>query len=325
MKTDIEGQIAAAMEAPAPKRWEEVFLDLSEEMPEEPPVLVKINGASFAFKEGTSIIGGSQKSGKTTFCRPILSSLLAGKPIMSVEVKSDISLLLVDTEMPKFRILAMLDKAFKMAGMERGRSDRLSVISLREYAPDERLQIISDIIEDRKPDLVILDNVTDLMTDTNDNAQAAALVDKLLALSKNCGLICVCHTNPGNAEGKLRGHIGSELMRKCEASLIVTKSSDGLFTVKPKDFRGRPFEPFSFVKDNDDNILPAVSEKPISAKDRIASAMEVGRDYTSAELVGLLGDSVPPGTAKSAIHELCREGRILNPRRNTYTIRTGDS
>ena len=88
------------------------------------------------------------------------------------------------------------------------------------------------------------------------------------------------------------------------------EKADNVFTCRCKDSRGRPFEPFSFAKDEDDNIvatLAAVQEKRITAKDIIFAAMEPGTIYTSNELSSYVENG---NTGRTAIQALKSEGRI---------------
>jgi len=81
---------------------------------------------------------------------------------------------------------------------------------------------------------VLVDGVGDLCLSVNDEEEAIAFVDELIALAvkHSCPLILVLHENPGGGEtGKTRGHLGSQLERKAESNLRIVKESDGISTI----------------------------------------------------------------------------------------------
>lgn len=80
---------------------------------------------------------------------------------------------------------------------------------------------------------VFVDGIADLCIDPNDNAEAFGLVEELhrLAITYHCPIICVLHENPGSTEGKTRGHLGSQLERKAETNLRLSKANDGITTI----------------------------------------------------------------------------------------------
>lgn len=313
--------VTEALECPAPRRWNDVFVDITEQIPPEPPFLAKIGETPIIFRQGLTVISGVQKAGKTSLVRLLVVAVLCGMAL-EIDAIRGLKVLWFDCEQPKFRILRQIEKAFQMAGMDRTNDGPIQVAALRQYSPEERLTIIRETVEDQKPDLVIIDGVTDLLQDPNDLAASGMVVAELLALSEefDTGIVVVCHTNPNpnQTAGKLRGHIGSELMRKCETSIGMEKNDLNIFTCKCKDSRGRPFAPFSFTKDENDNIVPTVTvvpEKRPSSKEIIFAAMEPEKTYTITELASYAENI---GTGKNAVSDLMREGRILKVERGVY-------
>ena len=318
---DITGKIVSEMEKAAPRRWDEVFVDITQPIPAEPPFLAKIGETAIIFRQGLTVISGVQKAGKTSWVRLLIVAVLCGKAL-DIEAVPGVKVLWFDCEQPLFRILRQVEKAFQMAGMDRTNEGPIQVAALRQYSPEERLGIIKETIADRRPDVVIIDGVTDLLQDPNDLAASGTVVAELLAISEefDTGIVVVCHTNPNpnQTAGKLRGHIGSELMRKCETSIGMEKNDLNVFTCKCKDSRGRPFAPFSFTKDENDNILPTVApvaKKKITAKDQILAAMEPGKTYTSAELESYVAK---PSSGRTAVRELKDAGLIRQVERGVY-------
>ncbi len=82
---------------------------------------------------------------------------------------------------------------------------------------------------------VILDGVADFVLDANDPRECNPFVTLLEAVATDydCSVIAVLHLNPSpaNQATKSRGHLGSQLERKCETDLRLTKDANGVTTV----------------------------------------------------------------------------------------------
>lgn len=312
--------------APAP-RWASAFLDYSQPLPPAPPALVNINGVDVAFRGGITSIAGADKAGKSTLVRAILASVLSGKPIMGINAKTGIKVVDFDTEQPSFRILRLMDNAFRIAERERVRVPDIHVLQLRPYTPADRLRAVMETIEDVRPDIAILDGVTDLIPDINDLTASADLIARLLTIATDIDvcIITIIHTNPNDPAGKLRGHLGSELMRKSETSILLEKSEAGVFTCRCKASRGKPFDAFSFTKDDDDNLIPVDAPiKPAGAPDKLLQAIDPGRKYTYTELVSLAtSHGVSISSAKYAINKNLTSGWLVKEGKH-YKLKEAD-
>ena len=80
---------------------------------------------------------------------------------------------------------------------------------------------------------VIVDGVADLCADPNDAKEAFALIDALhqTAIRYDTVIVCILHENPGSEIGKTRGHLGSQLERKAESNIRLSKDSNGVTTI----------------------------------------------------------------------------------------------
>lgn len=80
---------------------------------------------------------------------------------------------------------------------------------------------------------VLLDGVADFLIDPNDSAEAFTFIDGLhqLAIRYDTSVIAIIHENPSSELGKTRGHLGSQLERKAETNLRLSKDGDGITTV----------------------------------------------------------------------------------------------
>jgi len=88
---------------------------------------------------------------------------------------------------------------------------------------------------------VIIDGGADLVSNVNDQLECDPYVAKLQswAIEYDCPIILVVHENPNQPTGKMRGHLGSQLERKAESNLRLTKSN-GVTTVFADKMRRAP-------------------------------------------------------------------------------------
>jgi hypothetical protein len=80
---------------------------------------------------------------------------------------------------------------------------------------------------------IFIDGIADLLNDPNDAESSFALIAEMqkLAIEKDCVIITVLHENPSSDSGKTRGHLGSQLERKAETNLRLSKCKDGITTI----------------------------------------------------------------------------------------------
>ena len=108
---------------------------------------------------------------------------------------------------------------------------------LTDVSTGERRQVLRFEMERAKAEhggihSVIIDGVGDICINVNDPAEAVSIVDELhqLAIGFYCTVVPVLHENPGSDIGKTRGHLGSQLERKAETNLRLSKDSSGVTT-----------------------------------------------------------------------------------------------
>lgn len=77
---------------------------------------------------------------------------------------------------------------------------------------------------------VLLDGYAELVLDVNDPKESQTLVTELhkFAIVSSCPIIGVLHYNPGSEKG--RGHLGSQLERRAETNLALSKTKGSALT-----------------------------------------------------------------------------------------------
>lgn len=142
----------------------------------------------------------------------------------------------LETEMSKTQNYNLLWKVYKRAyrdgeGHKFKTNPLIQIISTKKLSVFERKALVVELIK-QNPDigLLILDGAGDFVVDTNDLKEANAFYGWLAGLSPHITIICTIHVNsPSNA--KPRGHIGSELLRRADASLFLQKLEENLYEI----------------------------------------------------------------------------------------------
>lgn len=243
-------------------------ITLSETIKPPPPV-IQIDNMGVdpitIFTEGNiSVIKGRAKARKSFAVAMLAASSISDSIIyrkfISVPKKW---VVYFDTEQSGFYVQQAMNRVFQMSNGD-GIGERFFVYSLRKYNPAERLELIEYVfINFTNLGFVIIDGIRDLIKDINSPDEATMISSKLLKWSDESGahILTVLHENP--SDGKLRGHIGTELMNKAETVLRVEKMEDDIRVSKISCdmVRGLDFDPIYFtINDNIPELISNYTE-----------------------------------------------------------------
>lgn len=210
------------------------FLMTVEPDPEEP--IVEINGVIVCSAYNHSVVLGKKKARKTLF-----NVLLAKTYNIVEDLKREA--LIVDTEQGAVDTWRLRERIRKATGV------KVHVLHLRGISPEQRRAIISAAIEELKPRIVINDGIRDCMHDINDPKETTEVMIWLEGITlEGTHVVNVLHLN--KTDENARGHIGTELLNKCETAfkLILDKKND-YTVVTCEASRGSGFEDFAFTHD----------------------------------------------------------------------------
>ena len=221
-------------------------LRASDHLPELTPV-IQHKGVIIGSEGNISAVVGEAKSKKTFFCTAIVGSLtdLYNNRRFGIEHRL-CKVLWVDTEQSREHIQKVLFRINLLSSLDIDKDNPLVYTqTLREEKPSDRLALMEYAMQYFRPKLVVVDGISDLLTNTNCLEESEALVARLLTLSTQykCHIMNVLHTNPNS--DKARGHLGSTLMRKAETVIFVHRTGDRS-VVEPQYCRNEPFERFAF-------------------------------------------------------------------------------
>jgi hypothetical protein len=179
--------------------------------------LMRLFGKPCFPRRDLSTVTGTEKCGKTFFTS-MLMACCAEKNVLELERISDepLKVMWYDTEQSRQSTKSILtDRVFKLAG-QTGLDQNFFVFNVRACTYQERMDYLVAGIETYKPDMVIIDNVSDLLSSINDQEESARVIDQLMQLSTEheCNITIVIHLNRTGEKRSLRGWLGTEILHK---------------------------------------------------------------------------------------------------------------
>jgi len=166
----------------------------------------------------------------------------------------------IDTEQGEFYASNSFRRVERMVG---NRYEKYMPFQMRKQSVKDRLRFLDDLICNSKYsgniDIITIDGLADLVTNTNDIETSAELAEKLLQWSALGLHICfILHKNPGSQ--KARGHLGSVTTIKCETMIsmdrLIDENGEGeknTVKISCSHSRGRDFEDF-YLTVNEDGL-----------------------------------------------------------------------
>ena len=192
------------------------------DVPEEEFLFRHFGKPCFPRKELTSIAGPA-KSGKTFFTSMVMACCIR-QQVMSLERvrKEPLRVMWYDTEQSRNTTKEILAKRIgRMIGHTdpTGREfpdEQFFVFNVRAASIKERRELLGVAVATYRPDLVVLDGISDLLTDINDGPRATELMEELLQLAEtyNCNITAIIHLNRTGDKNNLRGWLGTVMLQK---------------------------------------------------------------------------------------------------------------
>jgi hypothetical protein len=268
--TDFDFEQPTPKKQAKPINLADYIVTVNEIFPDSSPILLQ--GEVPLFNSGEiSLITGEPKTKKTFLISFFIATLLAKETNVGARhalpfehsqftTHQQNNILLVDTEQGRKRTNNVVRRIYRLLNLDFEKPiQNFTAISIRELSANERFLVLEKAVKEHQFSIVFLDGFADLIQNTNDLEECARKVSDLMKLSEdhNTHICSVVHTNPFS--DKTRGHVGSELQRKCETVMLVKKDGD-ISTVSPQFCRNREFEKFSFFINP--NGLPELCEQP---------------------------------------------------------------
>lgn len=192
-------------------------------------------------KGGISIISGKAKARKS-FALALFTSFIAGGLNSEYIWAKRQKVCYFDTEQARFYSQKILDRVCEINRIDSTPST-FELYNIKRLSVEERILVIETVVKNSKPDILVIDGIRDLLYDFNNLHESSKLVNWLMMLNDvyNCHISCVLHLN--KADNNMRGHLGSELLNKCESLLnvFVDEFDKGISNIEARETRGKTF------------------------------------------------------------------------------------
>ena len=264
----------------------------------KPDLVFAINGIPVFTKKSISTLIGKAKAGKTT-----VTSWIVAKSI-----KEGLKALWIDTEQGQYYGSRTQSWVLHIAGYKT--SENLCFYDLKIHTPQDRIEMIEEIIKELNPDLVIIDGVRDLVYDINSPEEATTKTGSLMRWAEeyNTHIAVVLHQNKGNEHA--RGHLGTEMINKSETVIKIEQNEEKLIVCTPEYTRSKAFDVFAFNRDEHgipfivDGFAGAIATQCGEGKKKKLNPWDASYDAMYPELVDFVfqhKEHVTMGSLKDSI------------------------
>jgi hypothetical protein len=212
-----------------------------ENAPPTTPALITLNGVRILSAGNISTMMAPQSVGKSSIVEILAAAHLAKVAKnekadtlgFSVNLLDNKKIWMIDTERSFEHFWYGIDKNAMRRGLGYEYADftseHLNKVARFEHVrgikPANLAQLLTKGLQTKEYGLVLLDGVADLVNDPNSAEQASGVWQLLGELTQtyNVGIFTTLHPNPTKAgeEGKGRGHLGSEMIRRSESVFYI--------------------------------------------------------------------------------------------------------
>lgn len=231
--------------------------------PEEYSLSVDEKGI-FALRD-IHAIKAKQKAGKTTALKVFIAALLLGEMFRVKSLLEKPRIVFFDTEQSRTDTKLILEHVIQMTGLPPDDVDsQVSLHSLRRIDQEQLLPLLELILEEEKPQVVMLDGIVEFVASFNDETESKHLIKALLKLSDqhDCAIICVLHTNKADEDHNMRGHLGTMLAQKSATVLeCVKERGSSVITVRCSEARHEEMPEWSITFDSEGHIVDADEQR----------------------------------------------------------------
>ena len=239
----------------------------AESMPDVEPLLL-CRGNGILYPGDIVSLQGQAKTCKTTLLMSMIATMTNGKQNLYFSVPQPLRVMLIDTEQSAYNLYRQGTRA-RLSGADMA---KMEVFSMRSVPDSSRiLEYVIQAAYVSRPNVIVIDNVKDLVSDFNDLAESSGAVRRLMKLAEelSCGIIAVIHENIDSE--KARGHIGSTLKEKVSTVIRTERTNEDsrCFRVTFPTVRNAPVDEFCFRLD-DDVIPESVDCQPVGNYDELA-------------------------------------------------------
>ena len=246
---DIE---TAEAEAKQEASWQTYIVDLTKDVAKPTPILrdPRDNSSLWATEGNLIMVAGEAKARKTFNVKMLVYIYLQQNP--------EGACIWVDTEQSEYHIGLAFKAVQEVMGWEPKKPhERLTMVSFLGLAKRDRLNMLSQMMSEVNPGLLVIDNIGHLVTNINDPEQSDTLVtmfDKFKKENPHSVILGVLHTNEGSSkistDPKMRGHVGSDMEQYAETIFKVQRVDSKVSKVSLKSRNHLEYESYQFFVDD---------------------------------------------------------------------------
>ena len=255
------------------------------DVPPEEPALTVDDVGLFALGDIHGL-KGKQKCGKTTALKVCLAAWMQGRQFRVVSGLEAPRVLYLDTEQKQSDVKLIVTDVIQMTGLEAEYvDDHLAVYALRRRDFQLLLDDMRLLIDDFRPQVVVVDGIVEFVASFNDEAMAKQLIHELLCISEDrrLAMVCVLHTNKADEDHNMRGHLGTMLAQKAGTVLECKKDKgSGVITVMCSDARHAEMPEWSIMFNEEGRIVDADEQRQQALEKRKAE-LQLRRQEANAE------------------------------------------
>lgn len=284
-----------------------------------PPVrnIVTLQGVTIATQGNITVFAGQSKSGKSNGLAAIIAACLAPDPDQCdllgfrCDNPEEKAVIYLDAEQSKQHFHNLLSTAMHRAGLDPETTPAppwLHAYNVKGWEPEQINKAVEALIYKAKnahggTHLVMIDGYADLVKSPNDEAESNDLIRRLSTIADEAetSIIGVIHYNAGSPVEKVRGHIGSQAERKCEA-IVKFERKNEVITVYTTHARSAPVS-----EANGSRFEYSTDRGMFVSLPRLA---EVKADKKTADLKQLAVDAFN-GDAELSYTDLCKRIKEL--------------
>ncbi len=315
--------------------------------PPDCPVILQTDESVVIGEAGNIItLEAQMKAGKTALLGGIIAAAIsptgAGDFLgFDVPVKSGF-VMHFDCEQSSKGHYKLIERAVRRAGLSEIPAELKSWSLLHAPVVDRwpMCQSAAESLSEIGPlRIVIFDGGADFLHELNDEAASRSMVEEMhrFALKRRCLVIIVIHENAGSENGKTRGHFGSELWRKAQSCIGITKNAtDQISCVYGKLLRDGEWSKsqghyFRYCAEKGMHITcsdPSATRKVVqdeikqSKRQELARAVVAGdgMSHTSLWKAIMKYEGVSDKTAKNRITEMVKLGILIKREDGLYEL-----
>lgn len=264
-----------------------------------PAPVLTLKGECILRRQRIVLVTGNAGSRKTSVLTLLCSAMQGSSLTPEMTAPGNLKGLYFDTEQNPDQTDRVINRVIKATGKTFD-TVGLAVYNLLELPRNLIAPAIEELVKENRPDYVVIDNTTDTVETTMDDAVAelAGYQFRQIAKKYNLCVIGVVHSNEGKADGTPRGWIGKELLRRADVMLYLTNKGD-YSTASFKKFRdGKAPDEFNVYID-DESGLPMLGQPENSTQATASSNPD--------KYAGIVNDIPLHGLTYSGLKKLVME------------------